>query len=75
MASALHMSVTVEGVEQQQQVDALRSRFAGSIQGYFYSRPKPADEIAEQIASLGLRDAEPLLPAARNRPAKATMPG
>ena len=52
MASALNMAVTVEGVEQRQQIDALRSRFEGSIQGYYYSRPRPAGQIAQQIASL-----------------------
>ncbi len=55
MATALEMSVTVEGVEEEEQIDVLRERFAGTIQGDYYGRPMPAPRIAEQIRVLGAR--------------------
>lgn len=49
MANALQMSVTVEGIEQEQQMGVLRERFVGTIQGYYFSKPKPADQITSDI--------------------------
>ncbi|MGI4976055.1 MAG: putative bifunctional diguanylate cyclase/phosphodiesterase [Janthinobacterium lividum] len=55
MAAALGMAVTVEGVEHRQQIDILRQRFTGTIQGYYYSKPKPASLITEQIHASRVR--------------------
>ena len=49
MANALQMSVTVEGVEHEQQMRILRERFVGTIQGYYFSKPKTADQITNDI--------------------------
>ncbi|MGI4800661.1 MAG: putative bifunctional diguanylate cyclase/phosphodiesterase [Janthinobacterium lividum] len=49
MANALQMSVTVEGVEQEQQMSVLRERFVGTIQGYYFSKPKTADQVTNDI--------------------------
>ncbi|MES2073442.1 MAG: EAL domain-containing protein [Pseudomonadota bacterium] len=45
MAHALDMTVVAEGVETQQQLEVLRSLDCDEIQGYFISRPVPADQI------------------------------
>ena len=58
MATALGMLVTVEGVEQEQQIQILRQRFRGSIQGYYFSKPKSACQIADEILALHARSGE-----------------
>ncbi|MFZ6876579.1 EAL domain-containing protein, partial [Undibacterium sp. Di27W] len=45
MAQALDMTVVAEGVETQEQVDALRQLNCDEIQGYFISRPVPASDV------------------------------
>ncbi len=44
MAHALHMKVIVEGIEEQEQLKYLPQTNNVMIQGYLFSRPKPADE-------------------------------
>jgi EAL domain-containing protein (putative c-di-GMP-specific phosphodiesterase class I) len=46
MAHALNKSVVAEGAETQAQVDFLRKLNCELVQGYFYSRPLPAPELA-----------------------------
>jgi EAL domain-containing protein (putative c-di-GMP-specific phosphodiesterase class I) len=45
LASNLGMSTVAEGVETQQQLDELAVLGCTEAQGYFFSPPKPADEI------------------------------
>jgi diguanylate cyclase (GGDEF)-like protein len=45
MAKGLGMATTAEGVETQQQLDAVRSEGCTEMQGYLFSQPLPADEI------------------------------
>ncbi len=52
LATALDMSVTVEGIEEPEQIEILRERFNGSVQGYFYSKPRPAAQIGKCIAEI-----------------------
>jgi len=49
MAHALGMKVTAEGVEDMQQLAILRTLGCDEIQGYFISRPVPADEMAAML--------------------------
>jgi len=44
MAQSLKLDVVAEGVETQQQVDFLRARGCHAAQGYFFSKPLPADQ-------------------------------
>jgi diguanylate cyclase (GGDEF)-like protein len=56
LGQSLGMSTCAEGVETLDQLDYLRSEQCTEVQGYFYSRPKPAVEIAKLLdASIGLR--------------------
>jgi EAL domain-containing protein (putative c-di-GMP-specific phosphodiesterase class I) len=52
MAQALHMDVTVEGVETRQQLDVLREKRCDIAQGFFYSAARPASEIPEVVARI-----------------------
>jgi diguanylate cyclase (GGDEF)-like protein len=45
------MTTTAEGVETQEQLDKMRSEGCSEVQGYFFSRPVPAGQIGELLAS------------------------
>ena len=47
MAHNFNLSVVAEGVETEDQMQALRSRNCDMIQGYLISKPLPAEEIAK----------------------------
>jgi diguanylate cyclase (GGDEF)-like protein len=44
------MTTTAEGVETQEQLDKMRSEGCNEVQGYFFSKPVPASQIAELLA-------------------------
>ena len=48
LAHNLHLNVIAEGVETQAQVDFLKTYYCNILQGYFFSKPIPAQDI-EQI--------------------------
>jgi EAL domain-containing protein (putative c-di-GMP-specific phosphodiesterase class I) len=45
VAHALGHSVVAEGVEEEAQVQVLRGLGCDTIQGYYFSRPVPADQV------------------------------
>jgi diguanylate cyclase (GGDEF)-like protein len=47
LAKCLNMTSTAEGVETQQQMETLQSIGCTEMQGYLFSRPKPASEIRQ----------------------------
>jgi len=49
MADALGLAVTAEGIEHQDQADALLSLGCRHGQGYLYDRPVAADEITPRL--------------------------
>lgn len=53
LGKSLHMGLIAEGVETQEQVDLLLAMGCKTMQGYFYSKPMPADEL---MAWLHLRN-------------------
>jgi diguanylate cyclase (GGDEF)-like protein/PAS domain S-box-containing protein len=56
MAHALRLEVVAEGVENRQQLDFMRDSQCDFIQGYFFSKPLPAEEFARLLKgkTLGL---------------------
>ncbi len=50
LASGLGMRTTAEGVESQEQLDAVAAEGCTEMQGYLLSRPRPASEINEMLA-------------------------
>ena len=52
IAQALHISVTAEGVETEDQARLLRLAGCQYLQGYLYSRPKPLAEILPRLETV-----------------------
>lgn len=52
LAGALGMETIAEGVEDSDQLEALRSQGCTNIQGYFFSRPVDIAQVQDMIASL-----------------------
>ncbi len=52
MGHSLKMEVLAEGAETKEQVDLLKEQGCDTIQGYFYSKPVPPDEIPPFVAKL-----------------------
>jgi len=50
LGASLGMATTAEGVETKEQLDQLRAEGCTEIQGYYFSRAKPASEIAQLLA-------------------------
>jgi len=58
IGSGLEMEIVAEGVESAQQLTRLTELGCGEVQGYFYSRPVPAQELPGLVAKLkGVRSA------------------
>jgi diguanylate cyclase (GGDEF)-like protein/PAS domain S-box-containing protein len=51
MAHTLKLVVVAEGVETARQLDFLRTNHCDQIQGFYFSRPVPADELEEMLIS------------------------
>ena len=49
MSTNLDITVLAEGVETQEQVDLLQGIGCDQVQGYYYARPMPEDELFEQL--------------------------
>jgi EAL domain-containing protein (putative c-di-GMP-specific phosphodiesterase class I) len=49
MAKALNLGVLAEGVENAEQLAFLRAHHCYEIQGYYFSRPVVADQVAQQL--------------------------
>jgi len=57
LAAALRMETTAEGVEEESQMAALRCLGCSSVQGYLFSKPVPAEQVADLLAPR-----EPMVP-------------
>jgi diguanylate cyclase (GGDEF)-like protein/PAS domain S-box-containing protein len=49
MAKQLNMDVIAEGIETKDQLDILTEQDCDEVQGYYYSRPLPAEEVERQF--------------------------
>jgi diguanylate cyclase (GGDEF)-like protein len=54
LAHDLHMSLVVEGVETEAQLNSLRARGCKEVQGYLIARPAPADRLGVFISERSL---------------------
>jgi diguanylate cyclase (GGDEF)-like protein len=54
LSHSLNLTVIAEGAETKEQVDVLRSLGCDQIQGYFFYKPLPADEIEILLRSQGV---------------------
>jgi diguanylate cyclase (GGDEF)-like protein len=52
MAHSLGLNVVAEGVETENQLDALRGLGCDEAQGYLLGRPMPADEVGKRLSAL-----------------------
>lgn len=52
MADSLNMHVVAEGVESREQIDFLKRRGCKQYQGFYFSKPLPAIEIADKLKQL-----------------------
>ena len=55
MAHALNMQVVAEGVETKEQLEILRAHKCDFIQGYYFSRPLPAEELVQFLSDQPLQ--------------------
>jgi EAL domain-containing protein (putative c-di-GMP-specific phosphodiesterase class I) len=55
LGSSLGMITTAEGVETEQQLEILRAEGCMQVQGYLFSRPKPAAEVPALLRALQSR--------------------
>ncbi|WP_424627209.1 putative bifunctional diguanylate cyclase/phosphodiesterase [Bradyrhizobium sp. SYSU BS000235] len=53
LGRSLNISTTAEGVETEDQLDALRAEGCTEVQGFLFSAARPASEISELIATFG----------------------
>jgi len=51
MAHSLKLNVVAEGVETKEQIEFLKQRKCWEMQGYYFSKPLPADEIIHLLRS------------------------
>ena len=49
LSKSLHLTVVAEGVETEAQLNFFRQHQADQIQGYFFSKPMPADEFKQWV--------------------------
>jgi EAL domain-containing protein (putative c-di-GMP-specific phosphodiesterase class I) len=59
LAKGLGMETTAEGVETQHQLDTVKIEGCTAMQGYLFSRPRPACEIGEMYFPNSREDPEP----------------
>ena len=67
IAADRHMTTTAEGVETEQQREALRALGCSEMQGYLFSAPKPAADI-RPLLSAHLKGAKPAAAGRKRKP-------
>ena len=70
MGKAPGMTVVAEGVETADQHAFLRNHACDEMQGYLFSKPLPAQELAHLLRSPRMLASPPLQPEAEGAPAK-----
>ena len=62
LSSSLGIATTAEGVENEDQLERLIAEGCTEVQGYLFSRPYPAREVARMVADIAKRPAQRLIP-------------
>jgi diguanylate cyclase (GGDEF)-like protein/PAS domain S-box-containing protein len=75
LATGLGMETTAEGVETEQQRDTVRTEGCTEMQGFLFSRPRPAHEIEELYFPEAGKPAAQVADEAVEQPAKAVRGG
>jgi diguanylate cyclase (GGDEF)-like protein len=52
LGTSLGITTTAEGIETQEQLDLMRAEGCNEVQGFYYSKPRPADDLGELLSSL-----------------------
>lgn len=55
LGHALNLSITAEGVETQEQLDVIREEGCTEMQGFLFSKPKPASELSQYFPNYSKR--------------------
>ncbi|WP_439542557.1 EAL domain-containing protein [Hyphomicrobium sp.] len=55
LGRALDLSITAEGVETQEQLDVVRKEGCTEMQGFLFSKPKPASELQQYFSSYSVQ--------------------
>ena len=55
LGRSLNITTTAEGVETTDQLDWLRAEGCNEVQGFLFSEPKPADQLAGVLCELDRR--------------------
>ncbi|MEY4269892.1 MAG: hypothetical protein RLZZ58_1108 [Pseudomonadota bacterium] len=58
LADSLGMSTTAEGAETEHEVETIRALGCRKIQGYFYGRPMPAEDVQNLFGAHGVKSVE-----------------
>ena len=58
LAKSLGMNVLAEGVETENQLDFLNQKMCNNVQGYYYYKPMPADEMEKILVELSRLEGE-----------------
>jgi diguanylate cyclase (GGDEF)-like protein len=66
------ITTTAEGVETQGQLDQMRAEGCTEVQGYFYSKPRPAGELAQLMSGFQKRPPATGLTADSGKPREVT---
>ena len=53
LGTSLGMTTTVEGVETKEQLELVRAEGCTEVQGYLFSKPRPASDVPRLLARLG----------------------
>lgn len=61
LAKWMNLLVVAEGVETQDQINVLKALECNYVQGYFYSKPLPAEEFSSQLATTDRDNAAEIL--------------
>jgi len=60
LAQSLNLQTIAEGVENKQQLDQMRSMGADQIQGFYFSKPTPAEKLPRVIRDINAQTIRPI---------------